>query len=153
MVAAALGLDPGEVLDLSHCLNPFAPDPVAVVTAQLSSATIGRYPDRADLERATAALAEVLVVAPERVLLTNGGAEAIALVAGELGRGRVEEPDFSLYARHLPVLEATGPLFRSDPNNPSGRLAAPDAQAEVWDEAFYPLATGRWRAPGATAPS
>jgi histidinol-phosphate/aromatic aminotransferase/cobyric acid decarboxylase-like protein len=148
MVAAFLGLDPGEVLDLSQCLNPFAPDPVPVIAAQLSSATIGRYPDRSDLEGATTALAEVLEVAPERVLVTNGGAEAIALVAGELGRGRVEEPDFSLYARHLAVLDPTGPLFRSDPNNPSGRLALPEERAEVWDEAFYPLATGVWRAPG-----
>ena len=37
---------------------------------------------------ATAALAEVLGVAPWRVLLTNGGAEAIAPGAAELGRGR-----------------------------------------------------------------
>jgi histidinol-phosphate/aromatic aminotransferase/cobyric acid decarboxylase-like protein len=76
-------------------------------------------------------------VDPDRLLLSNGGAEAIALVAAELG-GWVEEPDFGLYPR------ATGPRWRSNPHNPSGLLAADDEQAGVWDEAFYPLATGRW---------
>jgi histidinol-phosphate/aromatic aminotransferase/cobyric acid decarboxylase-like protein len=76
-------------------------------------------------------------VEPARLLLTNGGGEAIALVAAELG-GRVDEPDFSLYPR------AGGPLWRSNPHNPSGRLAGAADLAAVWDEAFYPLATGRW---------
>jgi histidinol-phosphate/aromatic aminotransferase/cobyric acid decarboxylase-like protein len=35
-------------------------------------------------------------------------------------------------------------VWRSDPHNPSGRLAEADEVAGVWDEAFYPLATGRW---------
>jgi len=148
IVAASLGRQPGDVLDLSLSLNPFAPDPAPVVAAHLSSATIGRYPDRSDVERATAALAEALDTAPARVLLTNGGAEAIALVAAELGRGWVEDPDFSLFARHLSAVDRDGPRFRSDPNNPSGRLAAVGETAEVWDEAFYPLATGRWRGAG-----
>ncbi|HEX9466889.1 MAG TPA: aminotransferase class I/II-fold pyridoxal phosphate-dependent enzyme, partial [Acidimicrobiia bacterium] len=33
---------------------------------------------------------------------------------------------------------------RSNPHNPTGRLADPDDTAAVWDEAFYPLAAGRW---------
>ena len=74
------------------------------------------------------------LVDPDRLLLTNGGAEAIALVGAELG-GRVEEPDFALYPR------GGGPLWRSNPHNPTGRLAR--GPADVWDEAFYPLATGR----------
>ncbi len=148
MVAASLGLDADEVLDLSLSLNPFAPDPALAVAAALEAGALGRYPDRDDALRATAALAGVLGVEVERVLVTNGGAEAIALVAAELGRGRVEPPDFSLYERHLPLVDPAGPLFRSDPHNPTGLLAAPGARAGVWDEAFYPLATGRWRAPG-----
>ena len=39
-----------------------------------------------------------------------------------------------------------GPVWHSDPHNPSGRLAASDETADVWDEAFYPLATGQWTA-------
>jgi histidinol-phosphate/aromatic aminotransferase/cobyric acid decarboxylase-like protein len=76
-------------------------------------------------------------VASDRLLLTNGGAEAIALVAAEVG-GHVEEPEFGLHPR------AGGPLWRSDPHSPTGLLARPDEVADVWDEAFYPLATGRW---------
>jgi len=144
VVAASLGMAPGCMLDLSLSTNPFAPDPAPVVRAHLASGVLGRYPDAHDLGRATAALAEVLEVDRRRVLLTNGGAEAIALVAAELGRGWVDEPDFSLYRRHLAVLDPAGPRFRSDPHNPTGHLAGDDEAASVWDEAFYPLATGRW---------
>ena len=129
-LAAALGVDVGAVLDLSASLNPVAPDPGEVAAKHLDA--LGRYPDPA---AATGALAEAMGVDRDRLLLTNGGAEAIALVAAELG-GRVEEPDFSLYPR------GGGPLWRSNPHNPTGRLA--DGTADVWDEAFYPLATGRW---------
>ena len=131
-VAAALGLDPGSVLDLSASLNPVAPDPAPVVARHLDE--LGRYPDPA---RATRALAEAIGAPPGCVLLTNGGAEAISLVAGLLG-GRVVEPEFSLHPR------GGGPLWRSDPHNPTGRLAGPEERAGVRDEAFYPLATGRW---------
>jgi histidinol-phosphate/aromatic aminotransferase/cobyric acid decarboxylase-like protein len=138
-VAAALGVDPADLLDLSASLNPVAPDPVPIVARHAGA--IGRYPDAGP---ATAALAAALGVDPSRVVLTNGGAEAIALVAAETGPGWVDEPDFSLYRRHLPAVVSGAPVWRSDPHNPSGRLAAGDAVAAVWDEAFYPLATGRW---------
>jgi histidinol-phosphate/aromatic aminotransferase/cobyric acid decarboxylase-like protein len=131
-LATALGVDPGAVLDLSASLNPVAPDAGEVVAKHLDA--LRRYPDPA---AATSALASALGVDPSRVLLTNGGAEAISLVAAELG-GRVDEPDFSLYPR------AGGPLWRSNPHNPSGRLACAGDEAAVWDEAFYPLATGCW---------
>ncbi|HMG27772.1 MAG TPA: aminotransferase class I/II-fold pyridoxal phosphate-dependent enzyme [Acidimicrobiia bacterium] len=138
-VAAALGVDPASVLDLSVSLNPFAPDVRALALGHLDALT--RYPDP---DRATAALAAAIGVDAERVVLTNGGSEAIALVAAELGPGWVEEPDFSLYRRHLPALRAGAPEWRSNPRNPTGELAPPDATAAVWDEAFYPPATGTW---------
>jgi histidinol-phosphate/aromatic aminotransferase/cobyric acid decarboxylase-like protein len=131
-VAAAFGLDPDEVLDLSQSLNPLAPDVVPVLRPHLAS--VRRYPDAA---RATAVLAEVMGVDERRLLLTNGGSEAIRLVGEEMG-GHVIEPEFSLHPR------TGGPLWRSNPHNPSGRLAGDDEHAGVWDEAFYPLATGRW---------
>jgi histidinol-phosphate/aromatic aminotransferase/cobyric acid decarboxylase-like protein len=76
-------------------------------------------------------------VEKELLLLTNGGAEAIHLVKAEIG-GRVVEPEFSLHPRH------GGPLWRSNPHNPNGRLAPPGEHAQVWDEAFFALATGQW---------
>src|SRR5439155_20400403 len=88
-VAAALGLDPAAVLDLSLSLNPVAPDARELVGKHLDA--VLRYPDPAP---ATEALAAAIGVDPERLLLTNGGAEAIALVAAEVGGGVAREPDF-----------------------------------------------------------
>ncbi|MGH9190185.1 MAG: aminotransferase class I/II-fold pyridoxal phosphate-dependent enzyme [Acidimicrobiales bacterium] len=136
-LAASLGVTPSAVLDLSASLNPVAPDPAEVLTAHLGA--LGRYPDPAP---ATEALATAIGVEPGCVLLTNGGSEAIALVAAELG-GWTAEPDFGLYPRGP---SDGGPRWRSDPHNPTGRLAEPTDAAGVWDEAFYPLATGRWTA-------
>jgi histidinol-phosphate/aromatic aminotransferase/cobyric acid decarboxylase-like protein len=138
-VAEALGLDPSSILDLSVSLNPCAPDVRALALGHLDALT--RYPDP---ERATRALAAVIGVDASRVVLTNGGSEAIAMVAAELGPGWIDEPDFSLYRHHLPAVVAGAPRWRSNPRNPTGRLAAPDETAAVWDEAFYPLATGSW---------
>src|SRR5688500_4056170 len=89
-LARALGLD---VLDLSVSLNPMAPDPTQLIARHLDA--VGRYPDPTE---ATRALAWTMDVDPDRLVLTNGGAEAIALVAAEVG-GSVVEPDFSLYPR------------------------------------------------------
>lgn len=138
-LAALLDVAPDEVLDLSASLNPFAPDVTAPAMACLHE--LRRYPDAS---AATGLLADALGVGPERVLLTNGGAEAIALVGADMGVGRVDEPEFSLYRRHLGTLRDDGPRWRSNPNNPTGILADPADRAAVWDEAFYPLATGTW---------
>jgi histidinol-phosphate/aromatic aminotransferase/cobyric acid decarboxylase-like protein len=144
-VAAALGCEPTEILDLSASFNPDAPDLTGLAKSQLDS--LERYPDAT---AATEAMAVALGTTPDSVLLTNGGAEAIALVAGDLGRAAVARPaEFSLYARHLgevvdPADDPDAPRIRSNPNNPTGRLAAVGDTAAVWDEAFYPLATGDW---------
>lgn len=138
-VARGLGIDPARILDLSASMNPVAPDPVPVIGRHLDAVT--SYPDPTT---ATTALADAIGVDADRVLLTNGGSEAIALVAAELGKGWADDCDFALYRRHLDVLDANGPRFRSNPHNPTGRLAGADETADVWDEAFYPLATGRW---------
>jgi len=138
-LAAALGMDPDSVLDLSASLNPCAPDVAALVAARAGA--VRRYPD---VEVPTSALASVLGVEPASLVLTNGGAEAIALVAAARPVGWVDEPDFSLYARHLAALDRGGLRWRSNPHNPTGRLADAAETADVWDEAFYPLATGSW---------
>lgn len=145
-VAAALGVDPSQILDLSMSLNPDAPDVAEMAAKHLD--VLNRYPDPTE---ATEALAGAIGVAPDRVLLTNGGSEAIALVCAELRRAVVATPEFSLYARHLDEVVGSNdqaavgtPRIASNPNNPTGSLAPPGEQATVWDEAFYPLATGRW---------
>jgi histidinol-phosphate/aromatic aminotransferase/cobyric acid decarboxylase-like protein len=135
-VAASLGLDPASILDLSASLNPCAP-PVARLLADRADA-VTRYPDP---RTATALLAAAMGVDRDRLLLTNGGAEAIALVARELGGQVAAEPEFSLHPR-----AGDGPTWRSDPHSPTGALAGPGEDAGVWDEAFYPLSTGRWTA-------
>lgn len=135
-VARALGLQPSDLLDLSQTMNPFAPDVVAILRRHLDS--VGHYPDARE---ATALLAEIMGVDPARLLLTNGGSEAIRLVTTVRGGGARSEPEFALHPRG-----DDGPRWRSNPHSPSGRLAAPDDRADVWDEAFYPLATGAWTA-------
>jgi histidinol-phosphate/aromatic aminotransferase/cobyric acid decarboxylase-like protein len=134
-VARSLGLDPTSMLDLSLSVNPVAPELRPLLASHLDA--IERYPDPAPAE---AALRERL---GRDVLLTNGGAEAIALVAQHLGAVSVREPEFSLWRRHARLAEGA-PLARSNPNNPTGLLAADGEHADVWDEAFYPLATGSW---------
>ena len=135
-IARALGIDPQSVLDLSQSPNSFAPDLAPVLARHVEA--VRRYPDPAD---AAALLAEAIGVDSQRLMLTNGGSEAIWLVAQEIG-GRVwTEPEFGLHPRN-----PNGPIWRSDPHNPSGRLADSDEAADVWDEAFYPLATGSWTA-------
>lgn len=138
-LAASLGVEPTEVLDLSASLNPCAPDLRQMLLGALDH--VRAYPDDS---RATHAVAEALGVEPTRVVMTNGGAEAIALVAQLEPVGFVREPEFSLYARHLTALRRGAPLWRSNPNNPMGVLAGADDIASVWDEAFHVLATGQW---------
>ncbi|HVA23400.1 MAG TPA: aminotransferase class I/II-fold pyridoxal phosphate-dependent enzyme [Chloroflexota bacterium] len=142
-LARALGMPLSDILDLSATMNPLAPDVVSLVRRHAEE--VRTYPDPT---AATIALATQIGIDPERVLLTNGGAEAIALVAGELERAAVVEPEFSLWRRHLATVEEapSGAIgrVRSNPNNPTGALAPLDERAAAWDEAFFPLATGRW---------
>ncbi|HEX4655113.1 MAG TPA: aminotransferase class I/II-fold pyridoxal phosphate-dependent enzyme [Mycobacteriales bacterium] len=132
-VAAALRVPLGELLDLSASLNPVAPNPTVVLRRHLDATR--RYPDAHD---AATALAAAIGVDADRLLLTNGGSEAISLLSSEIG-GQVTEPEFALYPRG-----SRGPRWRSNPHNPTGRLATAEERADVWDEAFYPLATGTW---------
>jgi histidinol-phosphate/aromatic aminotransferase/cobyric acid decarboxylase-like protein len=133
-IASALGLDPERIIDLSLSLNPFAP-PVADI-ARRHVDVLRHYPN---VDDAVGALADAIGVDRARVLLTNGGSEGIALVARALGGSVISEPEFSLHPRG-----AGSARWRSNPNNPMGLLADLSEEADVWDEAFYPLATGEW---------
>ena len=133
-LAQGMGVPVDFMLDLSVSLNPVAPD--ITVLARTHLGALRRYPDVAEARRA---LADALGVETERILVTNGGAEAIALL-GHLIGGQVQEPEFSLHPRG----PSAAPRWRSNPHNPTGRLAGADEHADVWDEAFFPLATGAW---------
>ncbi len=135
-IARALGIAPSEILDLSRSANPAAPDVARIARRHLDS--LHAYPDPAE---ARALLAEAIGVGQESLLLTNGGSEAISLVAAEIGGTVVSEPEFGLHPRSDGAAR-----WRSDPHSPTGRLARPDDVADVWDEAYYPIATGRWTA-------
>jgi histidinol-phosphate/aromatic aminotransferase/cobyric acid decarboxylase-like protein len=139
-IADALGLDPLSMIDLSASMNPFAPDVAALVAPTLGYA-MTRYPNAT---AATGHLAAAIGIDPDLLVLTNGGAEAIALVAQSMATGHVVAPEFSLYERHLPALDPNAPRWRSNPSNPLGLLATATETAGVWDEAFYPIATGTW---------
>ncbi|MEC9483894.1 MAG: threonine-phosphate decarboxylase CobD [Halomonas sp.] len=143
-----LGLPPEhEVLDFSANLNPLGPpDWLASLWAELGQG-IDRYPDP-DYREARHAIAEANRLAPEQVLLTNGGAEAIFLATAlHVGRHAViVQPtfgeyaracrhyglaisdlflasDFSLDERHAcEVMREADVMFLCRPNNPSGTL-------------------------------
>ena len=141
-VALELGLPDGQILDLSASLNPFASDITALVRDLAGQAALDTYPDPAE---ALEALATHLGVDPDRLVLTNGGSEAIALVGADCGDGLVVDPDFSLYRRHLRTGEdASAGRWRSNPSSPLGVLAGDDDSAAVWDEAFWPMTVGTW---------
>lgn len=137
-IAAWLGVAPESVLDLSASLNPFPPE-IAPLLARHAAAA-GRYADPGPLE---VALAAHLGTDADRVVLTHGASGAIALLAQLLVRGRVDEPEFSLYRRHL-QLDPDAPRWRSNPRSPTGHLADDSDRAGVWDEAYWQLATGTW---------
>jgi len=113
-----VGIDPAGILDLSASLNPVAPNVADVVRGHADS--IARYPEPT---AATSALATAIGVDPDRLVLTNGGFEAIALTARLNPVGWVEDPEFSLYRRHLHRVEHGAPRWRSNPWNPFGTLA------------------------------
>lgn len=138
-VAAELGIPADQVIDLSASLNPVPPPVVDVAGRHLWR--LQHYPDAREAEQRLAA--EIGVTA-DRLVLTNGGAEAIAIVASTIGHGTVVEPEFSLYRRHLGPSAGTSGRWRSNPNNPLGTLADPTDQAAVWDEAYWPMTVGTW---------
>ncbi len=135
----SLGLNDGHILDLSASMNPVVSGFSAILERHMDS-LLG-YPET---HWAREALADAISVPSDQLLLTNGGAEAIALVSRVLPSGWVSDPEFSLYRRHIKHLDPNGPWWASNPNNPTGALLPSDQRPKVVDEAFYPLATGQW---------
>ncbi|MGQ7247752.1 pyridoxal phosphate-dependent aminotransferase [Halomonas sp. V046] len=156
-----LGVDPssaaGPFVDLSASLNPLGPPTWFGDWLAGAGGHLWRYPDpRQPLARA--ALAAHHGVAQQQLWLTNGGAEAIHLVAQchRGGRALIVEPTFGEYARACALNDISvsrimlqGDDFRLDvdalcqamtgvdlvflcrPNNPTGTLARRDDVATL----------------------
>ena len=135
-VARASASIPAAVLDLSMSLNPFAPDVASSAARHLDA--VGRYPDRRDATAASLADAIGVRCRPDRPHQRRQRGHLPRGRGTRRQRGQRTRVQLSTHAA------AGGPTWRSNPHNPTGRLAAPDRVADVWDEAFYPLATGRW---------
>jgi histidinol-phosphate aminotransferase len=142
------------VIDLSSNENPYGPSPAALEAMTRSQALAGRYPDAAE-EAATAAIARLHGVSPDRIVLGCGSSEILRLSdAAFLGAGRTvvaAKPTFEAVLHYAKVTKAdpvTVPLtadFRHDlpamaracdaraglvyvcnPNNPTGTIVTGD---------------------------
>src|SRR5215203_120004 len=149
MVSRSLDVPAGELLDFSQNINPLgAPREALEAARRALYEESGRYPDL-DYSELRAALASYLGVSAERIVPTNGGAEALFLAAraaGSGGKALVLEPTFSEYAAAaqacgmepvrrvarrwergfgwdptlLEDLEGVSVVFLCNPNNPTG---------------------------------
>ncbi|MEJ7819756.1 MAG: aminotransferase class I/II-fold pyridoxal phosphate-dependent enzyme [Rubrobacteraceae bacterium] len=102
-MSRALGVPAGGFLDFSQNINPLGTPASALKAAQQAlESDVDTYPDTEYLDLREA-LGGYLGVSMERVLPTNGGAEAIFLAArtaveGPPGEALILEPTFSEYA-------------------------------------------------------
>jgi threonine-phosphate decarboxylase len=159
-VSRSLAVSESDLLDFSQNINPLGAPAVALEAARRAlHEEAGRYPDPG-YPRLREALAEYLGVAPESIVPTNGGAEALFLAAsaaGALGKALILEPTFSEYAAaaraaglepvhrvarrqedafHLDIaalddLEGVSLVFLCNPNNPTGNALTRDEVLEV----------------------
>src|SRR5216684_5629898 len=166
---AELGLAARDVLDFSVNTNPLGPAPS--VLHAVHSTDWSRYPGD-DEEPLRGRLAQRAGVSPEQVVLGNGSAELmwlIALAALRAGdRAGIVGPTFGEYARAVRVVGATPievadpadagsvrALFVCNPNNPTGHYRGPEEvdrlleehpdRLLVLDEAYAPFVDDRWR--------
>ena len=100
-------ISPDDVLDFSVNSNPFGPSPA--VAQALRAVPLDRYPDR-DCLVLRNALADHLAVAPEQIVVGNGTAELIHLVAFAFvqpgDRVLVIGPTFGEYGRAAGLMGA-----------------------------------------------
>ncbi len=149
-----------DLLDFSVNVNPLGPSPCAVAAARDALARIDAYPDR-ESRALVRALAAAHDVPAESIVCGAGASGLIWRLAAALRprRAIVCAPTFSEYAeaaarfgasvREVPLSEADGfevPMgfaraiegprdiaFLCNPNNPTGRLAAPEVLAAAAD--------------------
>ncbi|HET7271190.1 MAG TPA: aminotransferase class I/II-fold pyridoxal phosphate-dependent enzyme, partial [Rubrobacter sp.] len=162
LVSRSLDVPVGELLDFSQNINPLGAPAEALEAARRAlHEESGRYPDLAYTELREA-LAGYLGVSAQRIVPTNGGAEALFLAAraaGTGGKALVLEPTFSEYAAAASAsgletvrrvarrredgfrldpssfedLDGISLVFLCNPNNPTGELLARREVIEVAD--------------------
>ncbi len=155
-----LGLAERDLLDFSQNINPLGmPSAAAEAAVRALREDGGVYPD-AHYRHLREALAGYLDVSPERILPTNGGAEALFLAARGAragSRALILEPTFSEYAAAataaglepvsrvarrpengfrldpaaLEDLDRVGLVFLCNPNNPTGEALERSRVLEV----------------------
>lgn len=164
----ALGIHPNGVLDFSVNTNPLGP--AQCVLQAVRETNWERYPgdDEMPLRLGLAARAGV---SPEQIVLGNGSAELLWLIAVATLRSGdrvgIVEPTFGEYARAARVVgaiptpvrdadedEPVRAVFVCNPNNPTGQYRGRDeivrlleAQPDrlvVLDEAYAPFVEDRW---------
>ncbi len=154
------GADAPCLLDFSVNVNPLGPSPRAVAAARDALARIDAYPDR-ESRALVRALAAAHDVPAESIVCGAGASDLIWRLAAALRprRAVVCAPTFSEYAeaaarfgasvREVPLSEADGfevpydfvraiegpgdIAFLCNPNNPTGRLIAPEVLAAATD--------------------
>jgi histidinol-phosphate aminotransferase len=113
-----LGVRPDGVADFSVSTNPLGPSPVALAAAR--AADPGRYPDRGCLALRRA-LAADLAVDPDCILVANGSAELIWLLALAYLRpgdsAFILEPTFGEYRAASRLLGADVSEWRASPGD------------------------------------
>ena len=114
----ALGLDPARVLDFSANINPYGPSPR--VREALAAVDVARYPDRHALDLRDA-LAAHHALEPDHILVGNGTAELIWLVALAFLRpgdtALVLGPTFGEYARAARIARGRVVEWRARPED------------------------------------
>lgn len=150
-----------ETVDFSANLNPLGPPTWVRETLRDSYDTITRYPDPT-YSNSCVSLANYVGVEADKLLITNGGAEAIFLVAKyfEKGKALIIHPTFLEYERacnhyyidvdavfyekeqgfQLPMqviqekLKQTDVIFLCRPNNPTGTVVKEEDLQLLLDE-------------------
>ena len=131
--ARMLGVCESDFLDFSQNINPLGAPPSAIEAARRAlEEDTGRYPDLT-YHRLREALGAYVGVEPERLVPTNGGAEALFLAAraaGANGDALIPEPTFSEYA---PAASAAGlrPVRRTARRAEQGFALEPGALSDL----------------------
>ena len=113
-----LGLDPDTILDFSVNSNPYGPAPL--VRQAIAGVPLDRYPDRESLALRRA-LADHLDVSPARIVVGNGTAELLWLLAFSFllpgARVLIIGPTFGEYSRLASLMGANVQTWNAQPAN------------------------------------
>jgi histidinol-phosphate aminotransferase len=115
-----LGLDPAEILDFSVNSNPYGPSPL--VQRAIAQVPLERYPDREALALRRA-LAAKLAVEPEQIVVGNGAAEVLWLIAlvflqpTSAKTAFVIGPTFGEYTRLATMMGAQVKVWQASPDD------------------------------------